>query len=359
MVKMLIVLSSILLITCKPKIEKIKPVEASISESVYASGIIKSKNQYQAFVTVNGIIEKVFVSEGDSVKRGEVLISMNNKTQRLNAENAKLAFDYASVSANQGKLKEAALNVDLCRRKMKNDSLLFVRQAALWNQNIGSKIEFEQRDLNYQNSKNNYFSALINKQDLDRQVSFNASQVQKNLFISRQFEDDFLLRSEIDGIIYSVLKNKGEIVTPQTPIIILGSGKDFILEMQVDEYDIMKIKIGLAILVTMDSYKGKVFEAIITKIDPFMNSRNKTFIVEAQFTNPPSRIYPNITFEASIVLHSKTKALLIPRPYLLNDSQVIRSNKDTVTIKTGLKDYQKVEVLSGLNANDELIKPLQ
>jgi len=352
-------LISFLFVACSQKVEKIKPVLSSISESVYASGIIKSEDQYEAFVAVNGIINDLFVTEGDTVKKGMPLLSILNETQHLNEENALLASEFASVRANAGKLREAALNVDFCRNKMKNDSLLFMRQTALWQQNIGTKVELEQRELNFQNSRNNYYSAIINKQDLDRQLNFTEKQSQKNLSISRQLENDFILKSEIDGVVYSVLREKGEIVTAQTPLVVLGSAKNFILEMQVDEYDIMKIKTGLVVLITMDSYKGKVYEARISKVDPFMNERSKTFVVEARFTNPPERIYPNITFEASIVLQSKTKTLLIPRSYLLNDSLVIKASRDTVQVKTGLKDYQNVEVLSGLQASDELIKPRQ
>jgi hypothetical protein len=49
----------LLIVSCKQKVEKTKPIVSDISESVYASGIIKSKNQYQAFATVNGIIENI------------------------------------------------------------------------------------------------------------------------------------------------------------------------------------------------------------------------------------------------------------------------------------------------------------
>jgi HlyD family secretion protein len=357
MFKKLFCISLLTVSACKPKAEKIKPVEESISESVYASGILKSKDQYQAFVSVNGIINDIYVTEGDTVKKGALLLSVMNETQRLNVENAQLASDFAAVSANQGKLKEATLNVEFSKSKMQNDSLLLVRQTALWQQNVGAEIEFEQRQLNYQNSKDNFYAAVINKQDLERQLNFTANQYKKNLSISRQMENDFVLRSELDGVVYSLLREKGEIVTPQTPLIVMGDAKEFILEMQVDEYDIMKIKRGLTALIVMDSYKGKVFEATITKIDPYMNDRNKTFVVEAQFNHPPSPLYPNITFEASIVLQSKSKVLLIPRSYLLNDSQVIRSNKDTIKIITGLKDYHNVEILKGLKATDELVKP--
>jgi hypothetical protein len=88
-----------------------------------------------------------------------------------------------------------------------------------------------------------------------------------------------------------------------------------------------------------------------------MNERNKTFIVEAEFIQKPEQIYPNITFEANIIIQEKSEALLIPRTYLLKDSMVIKSGGDTVVVKTGLKDYQKVEILSGIKSDDELLKP--
>jgi multidrug efflux pump subunit AcrA (membrane-fusion protein) len=127
--------------------------------------------------------------------------------------------------------------------------------------------------------------------------------------------------------------------------------------MQVDEYDIFKIKMGQLVLVTLDSYKGKVFEATVTKINPLMNERSKTFMVEATFVKQPNVLYPNITFEANIVLRSKDKALLIPRSYMIDDNMVMKANGDKVQVKTGLKDFQQIEILSGISLSDEIQKP--
>jgi multidrug efflux pump subunit AcrA (membrane-fusion protein) len=127
--------------------------------------------------------------------------------------------------------------------------------------------------------------------------------------------------------------------------------------MEVDEYDILKIKKNQLVMVTLDSYKGKVFEARVTKINPLMNERSKTFTIEASFVEQPSVLYPNVSFEASIVLQSKSKAILIPRNFIEDDSIVYKSNGDKVKVKTGLRDYQKIEILSGISINDELIKP--
>jgi HlyD family secretion protein len=51
------------------------------------------------------------------------------------------------------------------------------------------------------------------------------------------------LKSEVNGRIYALLKEKGEMVNAQTPLAVLGSADEFVLEMQVDEYDIVKVKL--------------------------------------------------------------------------------------------------------------------
>ncbi len=357
--KMVLIVIWVMLFSCRGKVEKIKPTIESISESIYASGTIKSKNQYQAFAAVAGIVEEVFVTEGDSVKKGTPILSISNEAQKLSKENAELAAAFTDISANQGKLNEAKLLIELSKNKMKNDSALFFRQKSLWDQKIGTRVELEQRELVYENSKTTYFSSIVKYNDLKRQLDFASSQSKKNLLISGKLESDYTVRSEIDGIVYSLNKSKGEVVSSQTPVAVIGDSRQFVLEMQVDEYDILKIRKGLKVLVTLDSYKGKVFESMVTKINPLMNERSKTFLVEAEFIEQPEILYPNTTFEANIILQVKDNALLIPRAYMLNDSNVLKSNGDTVFVETGLKDFKKIEILSGIRPEDQLTKPLQ
>lgn len=348
---------TVFLFSCNGQVESIRPNIEPISESVYASGILKSKDQYQAYATVNGIIDQVFVMEGDTIKRGSPILRISNEAQQLNAENAQLAADFNDLAANQHKLREANSLINFSKNKMKNDSALFFRQKNLWEQQIGTKVELERSELAYQNSKNAYESSIIRYNDLKRQLSFTSSQSRKNLSLSRTLANDFTLKSEMDGIVYSITKSKGESVGIQTSLAVIGDAKNFILEMQVDEYDILRIKKGQKVLINLDSYKGEIFEAHVTRVNPLMNERSKTFLVEAEFVHRPEILYPNITFEASIVIQSKSSAMLIPRIYLLDDSKVIKSNGDTVIVQTGLKDYQKIEIISGISAEDELIKP--
>ena len=355
----LLIICVVFVAGCEDKIEKIKPTIESITESIYASGIIKSKNQYEVFANVNGIINTVFVVEGDSIKKGQSIYSISNTAQLLNKENAELAANFASINSNQDKLNEAKAAIQLSDYKLKNDSGLYFRQRALWQQQIGTKIEFEQRALSYENSKNIYQTSILKYNDLKRQLSFNSNQSKNNFAISSQAASDFIIKSNIDGVVYSLNKLKGENVGVQTPLAVIGDSKNFILEMQVDEFDILKIKKELKVIVTLESYKEEVFDASITKIKPIMNERTRTFLIEAEFTNPPKLLYPNITLEASIIVQTKQHVLLIPRVYVLNDSLVIKYKHDTVKVKTGIKDYKKIEIISGITATDEIVNPIK
>jgi HlyD family secretion protein len=342
---------------CGDKAERVRPVWSAISESVYAAGTVKSGRQYQAFATASGIIQTVFVREGDSVRVGTPLLSIASDVQQLNQENAALAARYADVASHQSQLQEARERIALQRRTMLNDQLQLNRQRQLWQQSIGTKLTLEQKELAYASSKTAYEAAVLSYQTLKRQLDFAAAQARTNLRIARQQAGDFVLRSKIDGNVYQLYREKGEAVTPQTPLALLGDARHFVLEMQVDESDIVKVRPGQLVLVTMDSYKGQVFRARVTRISPMMSTGSRTFEVDADFVQPPPLLYPFISIEANIVLQTKPKALLIPRRLLVDDSTVRKADGKLTRVKTGLRDYQMVEILSGISPADQLTDP--
>lgn len=343
--------------SCQSDQETITPENRSITESVYASGVVVSKNQYQVFATVSGIVDEVFADEGDTVNVGTPILSIINEAQQLMADNAKLSAEFNALKYNRGKIDEAKSLVDLAKSQLDNDSSMYERQKNLWAQSIGSKVEFERKELAFKNSKASFKSAKEKLDELERQLSFASKQAQNNFLISNKNTGDYLLKSKVKGKVYQMNLTAGEIVTPQLPIAIIGDDRSYLLEMQVDEYDIVTIELGMPVLIVLNSYRDSVFNAVISKINPIMNVQSKTFTVEADFTKPPKVLYPNISFEANIVINTKEDALLIPRSYMLNDSTVINKEGKELTVKTGLKDYQKVEILSGLDATVELILP--
>lgn len=343
--------------SCKKKGESIKVQKGKITESVYASGYVKARNQYQAFASSAGILLETFVSEGDTVRKGDVLFSISNPLNRFNEENARLASVLASENLAADKLDELRVNLELAKARMKQDSLLFERQKKLWQSQIGSKVDVESRELGFASSKSAYLASVYRYNDAKRQLGFVAEQSNNNLQASRSLSSDNLVKSGIDGVVYSIMREKGEFVGSQIPLAVIGNAGDFFLELQVDEFDITKVKVGQPIKVKLDSYKDKVFEAKVTRVNPIMNERSRSFLVEADFTKAPEVLYPNLTIEANIILQEKAEIITVPRNYLIGDSSVLFSDEDTQRVTIGLKDYQRAEIISGIKEGDVIYKP--
>lgn len=351
------VFSLFMLASCGQKQEYTQPVIEKITESVYASGYLKSNEQYQVFAKVNGLLQKIWVKKGDVVKKGQLIFTLSNEVSKLNVANAQLNAVNADYYANLDKLRELDLAIEVSMKKLGNDQLLLERQRTLWAEQIGTKFELEQRELSYANSKATYESAKLRYNELKKQLRFSSKQSKHNLSISRSMLDDYNVRSEVNGMVYSIEKEQGEMVSPQAPLAILGSAQHFTIILQVDENDIVKVAPGKKVFITMDSYKGQVFEAVVDHVNPLMNERSRTFEVEATFVKVPEIVYPNLTLEANIIMQSKDNAMTIPRKYLVDDTYVMMSESKRKLVKVGLKDYQKVEILQGLNKEDKIMLP--
>lgn len=350
----------VVLAACGRKKEKVtQPVVQNITESVYASGVVKSKNQYEVYSTVNGIVEEKRAREGDIVRKGDVLLTIVNEAAALSSENARIAATYSSVAYNADRLNELKGNIDLAYEKMKNDSAVFQRQQNLWNEGIGSRIELEQKELAWKNSINNYRAAKLHYNNVKKEIDFSARQSEKNLQITNSTTKDYTIRARQEGRVYRILKEPGEMVNTQTPVALIGDMNEFILELKVDEFDIGKIKPGQKVFVNMDSYRGQVFEAIVTTIQPIMDEQSRSFKVEATFISSPPVLYPRLTIEANILINKKENALTIPRNYLANENEVYLKNGEKRKVVTGLKDYQQVEIISGLSREDVIKRPPQ
>lgn len=347
---------TLLFFSCNDKEKYIVPEVKDIIESVYASGIIKSQNQYEIFTKTSGVVEEILVKDGQTVKKGDLIFRIENPNSKLSTDNAKLTADANEYKTNIGKLNDALNKIDLARKNLAYDSLMYERQKILWIQNIGSRIELEQKELNYQKSEVAFKQSKVLYDDLKRQLQLVSNQSQNNLKIAQSTENDLMIRSEVDGIVYKINIEKGELATSLSPLAILG-GKNFIIELNIDEFDIIKVKKDQRVIIQMNSYKSQTFEAVVSNIYPIMNERTRTFKVEAVFIIEPTALYPNLTLEANIIINEKKGVLTIPTNYLKSDSTVVLEDGSIQKVKIGLKDYFLTEIVSGINLNSKIILP--
>lgn len=354
----LLLCSLMVLFSCKDSKEKIFPKKMPLTESVYASATVQPDSLYQAYSVVMGILDKVWVEEGDVVTKGQQILQITNTSPELNMQNAKLALqlareNYGGSAAILNGIKDEIRAATL---QFKNDSINYFRQKNLWDQNIGSKVEYDNRKLAYELSQNNL---TLLKQKYDRtknELSTQLKQAENNYKTSLTTTRDFTITSKIDGTVYAIYKNPGEIVNTVEPVASVGKSDKFIVELLVDEVDIVKVVLGQKTYITLDSYGTQVFEAKVGKIYPRKDPGSQTFMVEAIFVNPPSVLYPGLSGEGNIIIKEKEETLTIPKEYLINGNRVLTDDGEK-EITTGLQNMELVEVLDGINEHTAIYKP--
>ena len=348
----------LLMFSCSKKTNKIYPEKRDLTESVYTSVTIQPDSLYQVYAIVAGILDKNFVEEGDIVSKDDALVQVVNNTPKLNAQNAKLSLElarenYSGSAAILSGIKDEIIAANL---KYKNDSVNYFRQKNLWEQNIGSKVEYDTKQLNYQLSSNN-LQLLQSRYDRTKNELLTAvKQAQNNYQSSLLNTKDFTVKSTINGKVYALYKEPGEIVNTMEPLATIGSATKFVIDMLVDEVDIVKITKKQKVIISLDAYNGEVFTGKVSKIYPKKDERNQTFTVEAIFDEAPKTLYPGLSGEANIVISNKENALTIPKEYLIDDNKV-KTDDGIVTITTGLQNMEFIEVISGITENTNIHKP--
>ena len=338
---------------------ELHPKQGTITESVYASGVIKSENQYTVYPTVSGVLQHIAVVPGQPISKGQVLFQIESDKAALNTENAKLAYQLSQQGNRfiQDKIAEMETKVQAAKDKLALDQSIYQRNQNIKQYNIVSEVDFEKVTLAYKNSKSNYEAAVKQLAQLKSQVKNDQSRTSVNLKINQKQQSDYTVTSAFSGELFDVLVKEGTLINPQTPLAIIGKKNSYLLEMDVDENDMVKVKLGQTMEVTMDSYKGKVFEATVDKIYPIMDARSRTFKIEAHFIKSPGQLYPNLTAEANIIIQTKKNVVTIPRSYLIENQYVLVHKDEKRKVTVGLSDYQNAEILSGLQPEETIYKP--
>lgn len=345
--------------SCRQDNTGIHPVSEKMTESVYASGIVKAVDQYTVLPTVNGILQKIHVIAGQEIEKDQLLFELEREKANLDTESARLAFQLSQENSRyiQNRIQDLELKVQSAHDKLILDESIYKRNKNILDLGGISEVDFQKFELTYKSSKLSYESAKKQLEQLKDELQNEAKQKSLNLKVSEKSQSDYSIKSTYAGQIFDVLVKEGSLITPQTPMAVIGKANSFILELQVDENDMVQVALGQEVLITMDSYRDKVFSAVVNKIHPIMDERSRTFKIEASFINPPETLYPNLTAEANIIINVKEDALIIPRAYLLSGDSVLVGKNKKRKVSIGLSDYQKVEILKGLTKDEIIYKP--
>jgi multidrug efflux pump subunit AcrA (membrane-fusion protein) len=338
---------------------QLTPQYSDIVESVYASVKVKPMVSYHPQPLRSGMVDAIFCNEGDLVEKGQILMEIDPTPDAENRlTNAQIDLEEAQLNykGSNSLLKSIDVEIRTLKEQLVLDSVTYKRQERLWSQKIGSKVEYDKAKLRYQTTS----KQLVLLQKKRNQTKTNLRNVYKKALGRTQTEknllDHFTIRAKMDGRVYSLFKEVGDMINSQEKFAEIGSADSFKLEMDIDEVDITKIAVGDSVIISLDAFKDQVFVARVDKIFPKKNEVTQTFRVESSFNEPPAKLYSGLAGEANIVVGRRQNALVIPTEYLISDDEVSTA-EGNIKVKTGLKNLKFVEILSGIDTSTALIKP--
>ena len=330
-----------------------------LTEAVYASGTLQPENEYRVVSTTDGYLQKAFISEGDTVKPGQTLFQLTNNIKETQLRSAyEVANKTSALTGNNApQIKELESALATAVIKMETDSAQHGRYKRLYEQNAVSKSAYEKYWLQFESSQKEVVRIKQQIREVKISSSLQMQQAQNAVSLATADRENGNLRSFTSGVVFDVLKQQGDLVYPNQPIALIGSGK-MIAKLLVDEDDLEKLFIGQKVLLSADAYPDKIFTAHISKIYPLLNKAEQSFRVDAALDEQiPISLY-GLNLEANIIVAENRMVLVVPKEALLKgDSVLVKKDgeKKLVKITKGIQDNDWVEVKTGLDASSIII----
>ncbi len=355
--KTLYILPILIFSTCGKSSQTIQPSIKPLMEAVYASGFVISDQEYQVFSQADGTLKQVVVKEGEIVKKGQPLLIVESTLQSTRYIMAKEAYEQA-IRNKAPVMAELEATLQSARSKMQFDSINFVRYANLLKSNATARVDYDRAEIQYKNSRNDFLAVknrLIKTQnDLDLAIQNSYNQLK----ISEEESGNYVLRSDIDGMVFKIAKEKGELVRRSEVVAVVGKPDNFLLRLSVDELDIQRVKEGQEVAVKIDAYPDQLYRGKVSKVYPLVDTRQQSLRVDVLLTEKLPGLFSGLAVEANIIIRQKDKALVIPRQSILpGDSVLISTNtgEKKVKIIRGIETLEETEIISGLDAESKLI----
>lgn len=356
----LYIYSILLLHSCNnDEVKEIKPVFKQLSEAVYASGSLVPEEEYKIVSSVDGYLNEVLTTEGQIIKKGDLLFSLNNDWRNEQENSAKMIYNKTLpiVEQNSPLMNDLKYKIELIKLKLTNDSLNYIRSKNLFEQDIISASVYEKAKLQYDGSTKELKSlgAQMKQMLLQSEIQKQQAANQANILHSQNNLGN--IRSYYNGVIYEIYKKPGDMIQPNQPIALMGNGK-MIAKLLIDENDLHLVKIGQEVIISIDAFADKKYHAHITKIYPILNKVEQSFRLDAAFDEPlPQQIY-GLNLEANIVIRKKESIMVIPRKALLSNNVVttkVSGKRLNKVIEKGLEDAEYIEVKAGLTDNQTIL----
>ncbi len=165
---------------------------------------------------------------------------------------------------------------------------------------------------------------------------------------AEQSRKDHWITAPFSGIISKVMAKEGDYVPPRTPLIEMFDPAGLVVRFSVPETDSQSVEEGKKLIITLDAYPGKTFEAKITRVYPTLDQSTRTRLIEASLLENIS-LMPGLFARVSMAMDTVNNAVIVP-----SEAVLVQANGDHVAyvLENGKAVLRKVE--TGIEANGSI-----
>ena len=321
-------------------VEVVTPEKINFRKSIVASGQLASKEETKLSFKTGGIIKNVRVSEGQFVRKGQLMAELNMDEINAQAEQAQLGVKQSSIT-----LENAKLALKLAERDYRNTK-------GLYEDSVATLEQLENVETQLSNARNQIEAA---------QTGLDFSQ--KNKTIANFNVEHSRIVAPASGMILKKLASSNELIGPGNPVFLFGSKEQAqVIRISLTDKDIIHVNLGDKAQVKFDAYPNQSFEGTVRELASMADPYTGTYEVEVQIRANGNRLLNGFIGRVELMTKSSQDVLSIPIDALVSAD---KNTAQIFIIENELAQKRSVEIFemkgktlliqSGLDASQQVV----
>lgn len=352
-----------------PLVEVTPVIQGLVEEKISRAGDIMPNSQVTVYSKVQGWVDKINVREGDLVKAGDILVTLDSREAQAavaqaqaNLEAAKARLKQVKATAEeavQTQIQQTKANLELAEADLK-------RARELYEKNFIARQQFDEARTKYNVAKSAYDLALNNLQQKtwENEIALAEAQVRQakaTLELTQAQLSNLTILSPLNGGVTKRYVDPGTMVKDTTPILTIMDLAEVKMVVNVTEKEFVRLKKNQPVKVLVTPFPERVFPGRIEIIPPALELQSRTAEIQIAIPNPGYMLKPGMFGRVEIILRSQPQAIIVPVQGVLTQEDsdfvfVIKEGKAfRRPIQKGLVKDTIVEVVRGLTPGELVV----
>jgi len=376
-----VVVAAAVFLLLPPRVQVTKLATKTVRDEAVGVGYVQAKVPVSASAKINGVIRKVYVDQGDSVKKGQVLAQLQNEDYRnqvsqaqsqLEAAQAALSSARAELLAAEARAQAGRSAVARSRAGLNLAKINYDRAKALYDSAVWSKQALDDAETAYVQAQEDLKNSEETQRSLDQDIAAAnagvevaekaASGAQAGVGFQHASLQYTIVTSPVNGYVVSRDLEEGDTVVPGVSIFTLAESKVIWVTTYVDEREIKGLRLGQPAQIVLRSRPQERLAGFVARVGQQADPVTEELPVDISFAKSDSAVRLQETAEVYIQKAEHARAQVLPVSTLVSEPQgasvwtVKHGRLERRPVSVGIVDKRGyAEILNGISPSDFVV----